>query len=709
MNTSRREFLVRTGWVAGGLTVLSSCSFVPALPTDIGDTEDALGWIQLTRAGEFTFYCPRSEMGQGIDTGLTQVVAEELWVNPENIRSVLPATDQILPTKITAGSESVQDYFEPTALAAATMRETLREFAAQRMEVHPSTLTLVENGFKDGNGGRVSHIQIANRLSESIVLSKFPEPRPTLRSLSHRNYIGQPSAMKSGSTIVHGRPLFSRDASMEGMLFGAVARPPYLGATLISFNRQAALAISGVSAVVVGPEDSPGVLAATPMASRAGVRALNCRWSELSSADREYIHADLDIDKSIADGALDHVELAQDASSNPPFPVENELDLRFDTPTIAHAAMEPRSGLVSVKGDSCQAWTASQDPFFMQGTLAKLLGLNEQRVVVNNHRLGGSFGGRIHCQATVEAAWLSAAVSKPVKVQWTREDEFAYNYVGPQFSHRIHIEMDATNVIRRWRHQFVATPIMIPRMLIPKSVHWVVDLLADQGVARGSVAPYDFDTHHVAYGSVTAGMPTGAWRGLGSAPNTFATERAMDEAAALVGEDPIDFRLKHLSNDRLKNVIEIVRQASEWDQNSNLGIAAAIYKSTTFVAVVAETALESGKPVVKRLWCAQDCGVALSPDRIRAQIEGNMVWAIGMTLLEEFKLKDGIAESSNFNRYPIPRQSHMPEMHIHIVESSLPPTGSGEPAIAPAVAAIGNSIARLTQTPIAKLPIGQIA
>ncbi len=702
---SRRAFLVRSGWLAGGITVLGSCSYIPVFPTlQMGDEEDALSWIQLTRSGDILFYCPRAEMGQGIDTGLTLVVAEELRIDPDSIHCVLPPTNQILPTKNTVGSQSIQDYFEPTALAAATLREALRRTAAGQMNTVPETLALTGNGFADPKGNMITYRQIAAQLDETVVLTEFPDPRPVLRSLSHRNYIGGASPMRDIKPIVHGEPVFVRDVSVEGMLFGTVAKPPHIGADLLEFDREAALAISGVEAVITGPDDLPGIVAVTPMALRLGMAALSCRWSVLTEEDEEFIHPDLDIDRAIAADSLRHTELDHQTANHPPAEGKT-LSLRFDTPMMAHAAMEPRSGIVSVHDDGCEVWAASQDPFYIQRAIAKLLGFKVDQVVVQNHRLGGAFGGRIVCQAALEAAWLSAAVSRPVKVQWTREEEFSYNYAGPQFSHRILIDMDDDNRIRRWQHQFVASPITVPRSLIPKPTHRILDMVRDMGVARGSIAPYDFETQLVEYDASTIGMTTGAWRGLGSAPNAFAVECAMDEAAILAGEDPITFRLKHITDDRLRNVLQRVRQLSDWSGRTHPGVAATIYKSATYVAVVAETAIRDGTPTVTKLWCAQDCGLAVSPDRIRAQIEGNLIWAVSMVLLEEFTMERGIASSNNFDRYQIARQQHIPEIHIEIVESTAPPTGAGEPSLAPAVAAIANGFSRVTGQRVHKLPV----
>ncbi len=705
MTLNRREFLKKSGWVAGGITILSGCSYLPALPTlQTGEKEDALGWIQLLKSGELLFFCPRSEMGQGIETGLTAVVAEELWINPTLINCKLPRTNQILPTKSTVGSQSVQDYFEPTALAAATLREKLRELAAHQLGTNVDTLSLTEGGFVDVHGTRIAYSQIVAKLTTNLVLMQYPDPLPEIRSLTQRNFVGKHSAMGQIEEIIHGEPVFVRDVHLQGMRFGAVVKPVFLGARLMSFDRQAAMAVPGVDTVVDGPADLPGIIARTPMALRRALDALDCQWNELTPTLETTIHPDLDIDHMIAEDALRHTELdlQQPGVSGA---IKSRLNLRFDTPMLAHAAMEPRSGIAWVQDSQCDVWTASQDPFYVQRATAKLLGLAEDKVIVRNHRIGGAFGGRIVCQATLEAAWLSAAVSKPVKVQWTREDEFAHNYAGPQFSHRIKIELNQQDKIQHWQHQLVSSPIMIPRSLVPKPIHWILDMTKDKGVSRGSVAPYEFQSHIVEYNSDTIGMPTGAWRGLGSAPNAFAVECAMDEAARAANKDPVAFRLNHTDNPRLRKVIEEVRDLSRWTDKTHRGVAATIYKAATYVAVVAETSIISGVPVVNKLWCVQDSGIALSPDRIRAQIEGNLVWAVSMVLTEKFTMDKGIATSNNFDKYPIARQQHIPEIVIKLLDSSEKPTGAGEPAFAPAVAAIANSLTRTTGHPVRQLPL----
>jgi len=324
--------------------------------------------------------------------------------------------------------------------------------------------------------------------------------------------------------------------------------------------------------------------------------------------------------------------------------------------------------------------------------------------------VGGAFGGRSLCQASVEAAWLAAGSGRPVKVQWSREEEFAINHVGPQFSHRIQAGVDAKGDITYWHHRMIGSPILMSSAMIPDHLHWAADIPADPGTRSGTEISYRAPNRRVDFADVRRPMPTGPWRGLGAAPNTFAVECAVDELAQKVNMDPLLFRQRAASSERLVEVLSRVRQLSGWDaqqlKGAHLGVAATEYDHATCVAVVARVVLEDESPRVDGLWCAQDCGLVVCPDQVRAQIEGNMVWGIGMALHEEFRLAGGCAATQNFDSYHLARNSDVPKIEIALVESERPPSGSGEAAFAPAAAAIVNAISRMRGGRLRSLPLG---
>jgi CO/xanthine dehydrogenase Mo-binding subunit len=707
MTLSRRQFLVRTGWLAGGITVISSCSFVPLLPTfDEPTNEDALTWVQVTAGGNVTFYCPRAEMGQGIATGLAQVVAEELLVETEQIVCVYPDTGQIPPTQMTVGSQSIENFLVPTATAAATLREQLRALAASSEGLAVSEVEISAEGAVLPGGRVLTRQDLVDLAGGTVIDASRVDTAAELYSLrASTRVVGHPVPLKHGLRIVTGCEVYSQDLRLPDMAYGLVAHPPWLGAIASGADREAAMQVAGALTVVEGPDGEFGVVAETPMAARKMLGALKVVWPPLDNREKARIQAENDIDLVIGEDALTHEPIdTGDIAAGRQLSTRT-LDVRYDTPMAAHAAMEPRSGAASWTGERCEAYTASQDPWYVQGAVARALGVSRDGVRVHNHRLGGGFGGRLACQATVEAAWLSRAANRPVKVAWTREDEFRYNYAGPQFSHRIQAGVDEDGDIAFWHHRMVSSPILTTSAFIPTHLHWAADLAPDPGTQRGTEPPYRTENCRVEFASIRRPMPTGAWRGLGAAPNTFAVECTMDELAELAGADPLAFRQRHALDARLAAVLEDVAALSNWQHGAGWGVAATAYKGVTFVAVVARVAREEGRPRVKGLWCSHDCGRVVNPDQVEAQIQGNLVWGISMALHERLVLESGIVGNDNFDSYAIARNSDTPAMHIRQLDSRLAPSGAGEAAFAPAAAAIVNAFASLDGTRTRQLPL----
>ena len=722
MKLSRRKFLIGTGWVAGGLTVVgvAGYSLLPPLPTfAVTAEEDIDTWVQMLPTGVVRFYVPRAEMGQGIGTGLSQVVAEELGVSLDRIDCQYQSTAAMAPCQMTVGSQSIENYFELTARAAASLRETLREraanyFAASGNALADATVTPVENGFAHGDDQFVSYEQLLQADEESIV-PLLSSPNIELRSMrpaSEWSVLGKSVKPLRIDDIVRGRETYSRDVRLPEMQYGAVARPPQLGAEVQRYNRDAAMTVAGVNAVVEH-EGQVGVVAETPMAAASGVAALAVEWQTLSHEALERVQTTLDVDAFISADNFNHSGDEQGTLSDGVEAAKQTLSLRYDSPMVAHCAMEPRAGVAHFRLDdsgaeACDLWTGSQDPWLIQSAAADALGLGKEKVTVHNHRVGGAFGGRVLCQASIEAAWLSQAVKQPVKVQWTREDEFAYNYVGPQFSTRIDAGLDANGRISHWHGRAVGEPVLTSSMFFPQQLHWLANMVPDSGTSRGMELPYSITPLKTDFAIERLPMPTGPWRGLGAAPNTFAVESAMDELAQAAGVDPIEFRLQHLDNARLSACLTQLKQ-NVAATDRPVGVAAAVYKGVTYVAVAAQVEVESNKVRVTKLSCVHDCGRVISPDQVRAQIEGNLVWGIGMALTEQFDLQNGIAQTNNFDRYQLPRQSDVPDFDITLINSDAPSSGAAEAALAPVAAAIANAVFAITGKRYRQLPISPAA
>ncbi|MEM7377843.1 MAG: molybdopterin cofactor-binding domain-containing protein [Pseudomonadota bacterium] len=716
MALTRRDFLKRSGWVAGGLTVVatSSCSLVPPLPTfSTSDDADSVTWVQLRSDGRIRFWSPRAEMGQGINTGLSHLVAEELDLPLDRIDCRYQSTAVQAPCQMTVGSQSIENYRGVTARAAARLRDLLQARAAVRLGGVRSDWQLVSGGFERGNGNRVAFADLIES-GEDSVQAVETDATPVLlsdRPRSELKWVGRSlPAMQLGS-VVRGEETYSRDVRVPGMRYGRVAKPPQLGGLMLGFDRAGAEAVPGVDAVVEF-DGQVGVVAATPGAAARGLTALAVRWQPMSREAQMEADRPVDIDEAIDSGELDHIPIDKGDIAGGASAAETRISVRYDSPMAAHAAMEPRSAVVSVSRNAdgkavCEVWSATQDPWLVQDTVRRAAGVSRKRTVVHNHRIGGAFGGRVLCQAAIEAAWLSRAVQRPVKVQWTREEEFRHNYVGPPYSTRIDAGLDASGRVTFWHHRTVGAPILLSSSFFPEGLHRVADLIPDPGTERGLAVPYAFTHHKTEFADRRIPMPTGPWRGLGAAPNTFAVERAMDELARAAGTDPIAFRLSHLDNPRLATCLTTLasKLEAETDADGELGVAAAVYKGVTSLAVAARVRIENGRVRCTRLYCVHDCGQVIAPDQVRAQIEGNLVWGVGMALSEQFDIVGGAVRPDNFDRYAVPRQSDVPPIDITLIDSTESASGAAEAALAPAAAAVANAVQSATGVAVRRLPV----
>lgn len=658
---SRRNLFAHATRLAAGVTVFAAapaCAFnpLPALPTrNMPPAEARIAWLRLRPDGRVQLLLPRQEMGQGISIALRQIVAEELDVDLERVETVLPDTASIAPVKSTVGSDSLKDFAEPVARAAALLRGHL--------------------------------------LSGSTASEIRDQGQPVaLRSLrGGGRHVGQGHPTERIADIVTGAPsLYAGDIRLPGMLFGLVlpggAEPRQLAASLrlvdLADGRRGLLS------------DHPGPLHDVPLDRPETPRSM----------------PDLDIDTVMRRGRLEH-RLRNDAVEAKP---GWTLDRRYDIPFAAHAAMEPRSAVAQWHGKDAaiqlEVWTGTQDAFFVRESLARQFGLSAERVLVQSCRIGGGFGARTIVRQELEAASLAQAAGRPVKVQWSRAAEFVDGFHRPPSSHRIRARLDAQGRITDWWHGFCSGHVIFTSAAMPRWMQAVTSFVKDPGVARGALPPYAAARMRVEFSDIRLPVDTGPWRGLGAGPNGFAIESAIDELAQLAGRDPLQFRLANLDpqHGRLKACLEAVRDLSGWNAtapSSGRGVACGIYKESSYAAVVAEVQVASDGAVrVTRLWCAQDSGLVINPDQVRAQIEGNLLWGLGMVLTEKLPIEGGRVAAYTFADYPIPTMDAMPAIDIALLEpSGIPPSGAGETAMV-AVAAITNAIAAATGRRVLTLP-----
>ena len=675
---SRRALLA-----AGGITVsfgLGGCSLIPPIPKRPAPTlDDALGWIHRTPDGRFVLWCPRVEMGQNVLGGLRRIAALELGVAEEAIDVRIPGTHDIGRVKGTVGSDSVRELLVPLATACARLRD---EMKARGVE---------------------PPLRVVSVLRQPATARHIAQPQ-------HR-------------ALVTGAPVFAADVRLPGMLHATVLRPPWrkeLGVELEGWDRAAVQAAPGFVAQLSLPEiDGPVLVGKHPQALFAMRAAAAVRWKKPAhTPDPERM---VDIDAVLAKRSFTK---DSGAVQDGPWPV----DLRLDVPMAAHAAIEPRCAVAqfSTGADSKEKldlWCATQDPFFIRDVMERDHGLPVERITVHNQRLGGGFGGRTVALIEREAAYIARAMKAPVKLQWTREDEFTGGFHRPPSSHRIKLRVGADGLISDWWHALSSSHVIFTSAGMPPWMQTFTDFVGDAGTSRGQQAPYAFVRQRRSMQLTRVPLATGPWRGLGAGPNVLAIEAAMDAAARASRQDPVAFRLRHLANApagehltdpaRLTAVLQRVAERAKRDaprtpapgERVGRGVACGVYKGLSVVAAVAEVAITADHIRVTRLWCSHDCGAMVDARSVRAQVEGNLVWSLSLVLFDQLSAPEARAAQTGLADYPLPRITDMPTLDIDLVPSDKPPSGAGEAAIVAGAGAIYNALVAASGKQPTRLPI----
>lgn len=686
-----RRGLLKAG--AAGLTValvpvLSGCALpvIPRRPEP--DLDDAMGWLRHAE-GRTTLFVPRVEMGQNMLTALKQIVCVELGVAWSTVDARPHGSADIARVRATVGSESIKLFAEPLAQACAALREALAQ----------------------------------GRTTGRLVVKA--RPRAELRSLRGLPDTGRRVPLEQGRAIVCGQPLYVADVRRPGQVYGRVLRAPAspeLTARPLRADEAAARAVPGFVALVhspllasgggLGGSAGVGIVARTPGALDRVEQALALAWQVESAFDQGTIDAAIDIDRRLAANPQRAHAVHDDAvPTDGPW----DVDLRIDVPLAAHAPIEPRAAVAEFGADGrLQLWVGSQDVFYQRDVVARRLGLADDQVVVHGHRVGGAFGGKTLCTVELEAAVLARAVQAPVKVQWSRAQEFQQGFHRPPSSHRIRARLHDGRV-QHWWHAFASSHILLTSAAAPPWLQRLSHVIGDDGVARGAALPYRVAARRTGFDLQRLPVHTGPWRGLGAGPNGLAIESAMDECARRAGADPVQFRLDHLGDERLATVLRRAADAAGWQRplartpglRHGRGVACGIYKAGSFAAVVAEVAvhIDTGRVQLLHLWCAHDCGVVINADQVRAQCEGNLVWGVGMALVERLPVAASQVAANSFAQSPIPRMADVPPMTVLLVDSPQPPAGAGETAIVASAAAILNAVrdavgARPRQLPV---------
>jgi len=677
VTVNRRRFLKGAGAILS-VSFLPGCGSFPVIPKrPAPNATSGLSWIS-HQDGRYLLTVPRVEIGQNILTALKQIACDELGVGWDELKIKSHATDTIERVRATVGSESVMDFALPLARACATLRDALQ------------------------------------RGDSSGKLAAQDYPREQLRSLSgNGRLVGTSPLIEQGLEIVTGQPLYASDVRVPGMVYGRVLRapvPPEIRSRLKSFNEKAAREVPGFVAIIqsetfqMASSQGLGIVARVPGALDKIEEALNLKWIIEETVDYKTISTPIDIDKRISTRSKRSNYL-----NNASIPDgEWDVDLRFDIPIAAHSALEPRVAVARPRsGGGLEIWVGSQDVFYQRDVICSRIGLSDEQVVVHGCRVGGAFGGKTISTVELEASVLAYELKLPVKVQWTRSQEFVQAFHRPPSSHRVRARLK-DGKLEHWSHDFASGHILFTGAVVPAWLQTLTDFVGDDGVARGATLPYRAKAWRTGFDLVRLPVHTGPWRGLGAGPNVFVIESVIDECALLAGGDPISFRLEHIEEPRLKRVLEAAVTTAPPVKPSlagklrGRGIACGIYKKTSFAAVIADIEVDPINAEVKviHMHCAHDCGHVINPDQVRAQCEGNMVWGLGMVLVENWS-----SDARNFADAPIPRMMQLPTLSVHLVNHGEAPSGAGETAIVASGAAIANAIRAATGWRPQNLPV----
>ena len=638
--------------------------------------------IRVESDGSITALSGKIEFGQGIRTAFAQIVADELDVPIERVHVVLGDTDQVPFDFGTFGSHSVAQETPLLRKAAAFARHQLIERASAKLGLPVEQLE-TEAGIVVGGHKRVAYAE----LLDSEPLSGTIPTEVALMPEKRRRYAGRPIPHLEARDIVTGKATFIADVRLPGMARGVMVRPPTRGGKLRSLDDSAARAMPGVIAVV-RQGDVVGVVAEREEQARAAAGAVVAEWHAIpveGPTAEVPMRSDADVDARLRAAS---VRLAQ----------------TYVLPPIASAPIGPSAAVADVRGYGATMYVGTHRPFGVRDQIAKTLGLPEKKVRVLPQITSGTYGRNSSADAAVEAAILSKGSGRPVLLQWTREEEFAWSPSRPEAVLEISAGLDADGRIVAWRydeHTNVHTAAGLdPQVLVVTS-------------GRNAVPPYTGFPARVTLHIEPTRLRTANFRSLAASENVFAIESFMDELALLSGQDPLAFRLRHIEDDRFRVVVERVAERSGWHERPGArrgrGIACTEYHGT-YVAQVAEVEVSlSGAVRLVKVWCVVDPGQTLNPEGVRNQIEGGIQQSASWTLKEELLHRDGRVMNTGWDTYPIATFRDAPESIEVFVEGdeNAPPTGVGEPGAVPTAAAIANAVyaasgARLRSVPLTR-------
>lgn len=671
-------------------------------------------FLRIAPDGTVTVVSKHIEFGQGTYTGLATILAEELDADWSKVRVESAPADASRynnlafgPMQGTGGSNAMANSWQQLREAGATGRALLVAAAAATWDVPAAEITVAR--------GVVSHAPSQRSAGFGELVARaatLPMPEQvTLKDPQQFTLVGTDVPRVDVAAKTDGSARFTLDVYLPDMLTAVVARSPRFGGKVARFDAAAAKAVNGV-VDVVQIHSGVAVVARSFWAAKKGRDALRVEWDDSQAETRsssEMWQALRELAKSKGHVAAEKGDAAAAIAA-----AKKVVEAEFELPFLAHATMEPLDCVAQIAGTGadarCKLWMGSQIQTADQMSVAHVLGIPPERVEIETLIAGGSFGrrGTFDGEVAVECVAIAKALgtSAPIKLVWTREDDIRGGRYRPMFLHRIRAGLDAQGAITGWEHRIAGPSIFAGTMMEQMAIQNGVDRTSVEGAAPPH---YDLANLYVDVHNAKLGVPPHFWRSVGSTHTAYVIEVFLDQIAATIGRDPVELRRSLLaSHPRHLAVLDLVAEKSGWTSPMPSGKARGVALHESFNTVVAEVAEISlapdGMPKVERVVCAVDCGVAINPDNIRAQVEGGLGYGLGAALHNEITIEQGVPVQSNFHDYRPLRIHEMPAVEVHIVPSANPPTGIGEPGLPPIAPAVANAYFRLTGKKLHRLP-----
>ncbi|GAB3896818.1 xanthine dehydrogenase family protein molybdopterin-binding subunit [Larkinella knui] len=703
---NRRDFL-RTGSLLSGGLLIGFAVPAKVVQRALAPVATELNaFLRISTDNRIHIILLKVEMGQGIWTTLSMLIAEELDCDWQTIqvepRSSGKGTDfaQSLAIQSTGGSDSTRSEFDRCRQAGATARAMLVRAAANRFGVQPSDCR-TENGYVIAGRKRISYGEVAREASA------LPVPSVTLREPKDWKYIGTSPKRLDSPDKINGKAKYGLDVQFPGLLTAVVARPPVFGGQVKSVDATRARALPGVRAVVRIPT-GVAVLGDHFWAASRGRDALKIEWEPgalvaVDSTTQLAEYRALADTTGIASQQKGDVVTALAKATG-------RIEAEFRFPYLAHAPMEPLNCTVRILNDRCQLWTGTQSPLLHQAEVAAFLGFKPEQVELNTLFLGGSFGRRGSFQDdwVMEAVHIAKASGKPIKLVWTREDDIRGGYYRPVYVHRARIGIGPDGFPVAWQHRIVGQSLFENTPLASEIVQNGIDYSSVGGI-HGSPYLARIPDQAVELHTTVCGVPVLPWRSVGHTHTAFVMETLIDELASLASQDPVDYR-RALLNDqpRYLAALTLAAEKANWGMPlppGHFGGVAVHAAMGSYVAQIVEVSVDRQQIRIHRVVCAIDCGLAVNPDGVRAQMESGIVYGLTAALYGEITLKEGQVQQSNFHDYRMLRINETPVIDVYLVPGTGPMGGAGEPGVPPVAPALANALFAATGKRLRRLPL----